>query len=174
MIITSTKSKQLGKIFRENSIKAIDILKKLKPRVKTQLIIPPITISKTKSLISKLSNSNARGWDNITNRILKKIPDTVAPFITHLFNSIIKKSLYPLVFKISKVLPQMKPDKDPFSLDLFRPINNLPTIEKLFEAYVMECFIPFLEENYIIDCCHHGGLKLHSPETAMAAIQKAL
>ena len=68
----------------------------------------------------------------------------------------------------------MKPDKDPFSPDSFRPINNLPTIEKLFEAYVMEYFIPFLEENDIIDCCHHGGLKLHSPETAMAAIQKAL
>ena len=51
----------------------------------------------------------------------------------------------------------MKPDKDPFSPDSFRPINNLPTIEKLFEAYVMEYFIPFLEENDIIDS---GGLKL--------------
>ena len=127
------KIKRIKSNFPKDSIKSIDILKKLKPKVKTQLIIPPITISKTKSLISKLSNSYATGWDNITNRILKKIPDTVAPFITHLFNSIIKKSLYPLVFKISKYSPQMKPDKDPFSPDLFRPINNLPTIETLFE-----------------------------------------
>ena len=77
------------------------------------------------------------GWDSITNRILKKIPNIVAPYITHLFNSIISKSTYPLIFKISKILPQIKPDKDPLNPDSYRPINNLPTLEKLFEAYII-------------------------------------
>ena len=72
------------------------------------------------------------------------------------------------------MLPQIKPNKYPLCPDSYRPINNLPTLEKLFEAYVLEFFIEFLEENLIIDCSHHGGLKLHSPETGMAAIQQAL
>ena len=114
------------------------------------------------------------GWDSLTNNILKKIPHILAPHITHFFNSIINKSHYPFLFKISKILPQIKPGKDPINPDSFRPINNLPTLEKLFESYIIELFIEFLTANHIFDKNHHGGMKFHSPKTAMAAIQISL
>ena len=58
--------------FKPHNIKAIDILTKIRTKVDNNIIIPPITIDKTKKLIANLNNSNAKGWDNITNNIIKK------------------------------------------------------------------------------------------------------
>ena len=95
------KIKKIRQSFNTSKIKPLDILKKLRPRVSNKLIIPPITIYKTKKIINKIKTSNATGWDDVTSRILKKVTNMLAPHITHLINSIIKTATYPLIYKIS-------------------------------------------------------------------------
>ena len=116
-------------------MEAIEILKNLIPRVKTDFTLPPITISETKSIIKRLKNSSCTGHDPISNRIIKSNSDVLTPFISLIINSIIQKSKFPNIFKITKLLPFLKPNKTPHLIESYRPINNLPCVEKIFEEY---------------------------------------
>ena len=111
------------------------------------LKIPPITLEKTRKIISQLQSTNSTGFDPISNKILKKINHTISPHITHLINSILRSSTYSNIFKIFRMLPLSKPEKDSLLIDSYRPINNLPTIEKLVEQYIIEHMVDFLNEN---------------------------
>ena len=66
------KIKTIRQSFDTSKIKPLDILQKLRPRVKNKLVIPPISILKTKKIINKINTSNATGWDDVTSRIIKK------------------------------------------------------------------------------------------------------
>ena len=56
----------------------------------------------------------------------------------------------------------------------FRPLNNLPILEKIIEEHIKVQMTEFLETNEIINENHHGGLKNHSTITALAQIQQNL
>ena len=90
---------------------------------------------------------------------MKTIKENIAPQITHLFNSIIRTSTMPDIFKISKILPIGKPNKPTNNIESFRPINNLVLIEKLFEEYWKQHFENYLSINNIINQNHHVGYK---------------
>ena len=72
------------------------------------------------------------------------------------------------------MLPLSKPDKDSLLMDSFRPINNLPTIEKSTEQYNIEHMVEFLNENEIIHQNHHGSRAHHSPLTALTDIHSVI
>ena len=78
------------------------------------------------------------GHDMTSIKIYKKIIDRIAPYITHLVNSLNTKSIYPIILKISIISPQLKQDKDSSNIDSFRPINNLCSLEKIIEQYIKE------------------------------------
>ena len=69
----------------------------------------------------------------------------------------IRTSKYPIIFKLSRISPVCKPNKNPLLESSYHPINNLPALEKLFESHILACLIPFLEENNVLDTNHHGG-----------------
>ena len=77
----------------------------------------------------------------------------IAPHITHIINAIIAKMIYPSIYKISKILPLRKPGKNTLLSDSFRPINNLPVVEKIVEEHFLEILIDFLIENSILLPC---------------------
>jgi len=62
---------------------------------------------------------------------IKKINVKLAPYIRHLIVYIIRNGIYPKTFKISKITPTLKPDKNKFIIDSNRPINNLTVIDKI-------------------------------------------
>ena len=134
----------------------MEILKVLIPSNQNQFILPYITINETILLIKQLKSSNSTGHDDISSKILKKIGSEIAPHITHLINSIIKTSIYPEIFKISKINPVCKPDKNPNLIESYRPINNLPIIEKLIQEHIKIHLILFLDNNKIINENQHG------------------
>ena len=59
-------------------------------------------------------------------------------------------------------------------IDSYRPINNLPAIEKIIEQYLKDNMMEFIEYNEIILNNHHGSRKLHSTTTALASIHNNL
>ena len=120
-----------------------------------------------------MRNSNLTGWDSLSNKTLKKLKNVIAPKITHLFNAINKYKHFPTYFKLSKILPLLKHGKNSLLPDSFRPINNLPVLEKLWEEYVLMFLLPFIIEDEVIHPNHHGGLKYHSLDTLMTAVQIA-
>ena len=59
------------------------------------------------------------------------------------------------IIKLSILLPLSKPDKPRELIDTYRPINNLPCLEKIFEAHVLTHLNNYLNE--IIVPYHYGG-----------------
>ena len=79
-----------------------------------------------------------------------------------------------MILKISRISPNLKPGKQPESIDLYRPINNLSTIDKIVQDYIKNELQSFLDENNIIQKFHHGSLKHHSTTIALACITKTV
>ena len=147
------------KIIRDNfpnfTVSPLQILEKLKTRNKNTLTIPFLDIKTLHNIIKKLKPSKSRGHDEINNFVIKKIYKEISPVLVHLYNSMIRTSTYPTIFKLSRITPLCKMNKNPLLPSSYRPINNLPCLEKIFEQYMLDCLLPFLNENEIIDINKH-------------------
>ena len=63
-----------------------------------------------------------------------------------MINSIINANHVPKVFKLSRILPLSKPEKDTNYIESFRPNNNLPCLEKILEEHILSHLHIFLEK----------------------------
>ena len=91
-----------------------------------------------------------------------------------MINTIIDKNTVPKIFKISRILPLNKPDKNENLIDSYRPINNLPCLEKFLEEHVLTHLNKFLDDNKILNDNQHGGRKNHSTTSALTQISNQL
>ena len=114
------------------------------------------------------------GHDDITFKIIKKLADEIAPHLCHLINSILYTETFPDIYKISRILPISKPGLPTDNIALYRPINNLPAVEKFIETYFLIHINKHLENNDILHDNHHGGRRRHSTTTALTAIYNKL
>ena len=74
--------------------------------------------------------SNAIGYDKIDPKFVKLLMPQILPYITHLFNSIIVSSVFPLHWKHSKIIPVPKSNSE------FRLIAILSYLSKAFEKNI--------------------------------------
>ena len=160
--------------FQKQNVSPIEILSALTPRNENVFTLPLISLNETKLLIKNLKNSNATGYDVITNRVLKKICDVISPHITHMINAIIRSERVPIAFKTSRITPISKPDKPSNLISSFRPINNLVCLDKLLEQHVLNHLTLFLNQNNVIHKNNHGGRQKHSTTTALIQINNIL
>ena len=103
-------------------------------------------------------------------KMLKKTVNIMAPIITHLTTHIILSETFPNTFKIDRITPKHKKGKPIYEIGSYSPLNNLCTIEKVIEEYIMGHLIKFLTDNSILSKYHHGGRKGHSTITALNQI----
>ena len=168
------KINKIKSTFTKTQITPIQILSKLRPRVNEKLEIPPIKQSEMIKIIISLKNSNCTGHDDISNKIIKKLTQQIAPHLCHLINSIIITEIFPDIYKISRILPLSKPGLPTDLIKNYRPIHNLPTIEKIIETYLMIHINKHLEKHNILSDKHHGGRRGHSTMTALTMIYNKL
>ena len=72
------------------------------------------------------------------------------------------------------MVPLLKPNKIGKDIESYQPINNLCAIEKIIEQYFQDSMIDFIELHSIMSIDHHGGMKLHSTQTAITQIYNKL
>ena len=94
--------------------------------------------------------------DNLTNKIIKKAPDRMAEYHQHLINQIIKKQKFPEILKISKIIQISKKGKPKYEIDSFRPIDNLPSTEKIIEEWLKINMEKHIKYNQILNKNHHS------------------
>ena len=82
--------------------------------------------------------TNNTGYDHITSRLLKLGIHIISVLLTHAINVSIRNNTFPTSQKIHRILPILKPDKDANEPNSFRPITNLPILEKVYEQYWKE------------------------------------
>ena len=168
------KIKQIRNKFITDNANPINILETLIKKPKTIFNLQLITIKKTKKLIKKLPNSKCTGYDAISNKIIKKCGNTIIPHITHLINSIIRKGIFPEIFKISRIFPISKNGKPKEMISSFRPLNNLVCLEKIIEHYFKEQLEAYFEGNHFLSLEHHGGRYGYSTLTALTKIHNEI
>ena len=141
----------MRQFFTPPQINPIQVLQQLIPRQENEFKFNLISVEGTLQLFKDLQPTNATGHDAITMNVLKKISKQISPHLTHLINRIIITATFPSTFKISKITPQLKPEKNPYIIDSYRPIHNMASLEKVVEHYIKQQLTSHFEHNKIIN-----------------------
>lgn len=125
-------------------------------------------------LIGRLRNGKSPGIDQVSNLLLKQLPDSAVRFLVKVFNFCIKFSVFPRPFKIAKVISIHKKGKDPKSPTSYRPISLLSSIGKVFERIIFHRLQSFVEENDLIHDCQYGFRAQHSTTHQVKRVVKMI
>merc|ERR1711867_106686 len=152
----------------------MSILRLVRPPGETELSIPLITLAQTKHLIRTIKTSGSTGYDDLSSKTIKKIGDLIAPQIMHMINTIIRTATFPQCFKVTKIIPILKAGKPADKIDSYRPVNCLPTLEKLTESCLLRAITGWTDSANHISHNHHGGRQNFSTGTAKLEIDKSI
>ena len=156
--------------FLKSRMDPIEIFKKLIPRCESEFKLPLITIKETQDIICKMKRSNTTGYDSISSRIIKIIPEITSVYLTDCINATIREGIFPTCLKITRILPISKPGLPVTEMSSFRPISNLHFFEKCLEEHIKRHLKFHLDSNNIIMKEHHGGIARRSTLTAKSLL----
>ena len=126
----------------------------------TPIIITP---QQTTQAIKAAKNNNSTGPDNINIRHLKHLGPLAINYLTQIFNLSLNQNIIPQIWKLAKIIPIPKPNKDPGIGTSYRPISLLSPIAKIMEKIIL----PHITENIQINPHQHGFKTHHSTTTAL-------
>ena len=107
---------------------ARDYLKLLQTS-QASLFLDPTDVQEVVVLVSQLPNKSSSGHDNVSNILLKKIIEHIAPVLVEVFKSM---GEFPTVMKLAEVVPLYK-SKENFLETNYRPISLVTTMSKILE-----------------------------------------
>ena len=119
-------------------------------------------ITEVRTAINKLRPTKSPGYDLITGKVLQELPETGMRAITQLFNSILRTGHFPGQWKVSQVIPILKPGKPPEEAQSYRPISLLPVLSKVFEKLLLTRIQPTLQDKQIIPDHQFGFRRKHA------------
>jgi hypothetical protein len=79
-----------------------------------------------------LKAGKAPGLNGIPNRVLRHLTKRAITFRMKVFNAILRTQYFPPAWKHARVVPTVKPGKEPTLPSSFKPIRLLDTVGKLF------------------------------------------
>ena len=128
----------------------------------------PINLQKLEQVVMALPRK--KGTDEgISSDILKMSFHVVKDELLKIINDSLIKGTCPERWKTSTIIPIPKIEK-PKKASEYRPINILPTYEKVLELVVKEQIDKYLHSNDIISEHQSGFRKYHSCETAIQSV----
>lgn len=122
-----------------------------------------ITSTQVSEAISNSSNNNSTGPDNINIRHLKHLGPIAIQYLTVIYNLALNLNIIPQIWKLAKIIPIPKPNKDPNNGTSYRPISLLSPIAKTLEKIIL----PSLTSNIPQIKQQHGFKASHSTTTAL-------
>ena len=159
--------------FNPNDDEQMQILEKLIDKPTSTLELESITVDEMYKAINRMKTSTSCGFDQISSKTIKLIPEMTSLWLTHLLNNMLRTGIFPKILKISKITPIRKPNKPMTMKESYRPICNLQVFEKCIEEVLKEKITTYLEDNNILAEEQHGGRRHHSTATAKATIEEA-
>ena len=124
------------------------------------IYIAPTTTTEVKQIIISLKNSSP-GWDEIPAFLLK----ICYIFLTYLINKSIEEGIFSNELKLARVVPIFK-SGDPSSIWYYRPISELSCFSKIFERFMYNHVVEFINMNNIIYKYQFGFRQKHSTQQA--------
>ena len=128
--------------------------------------LAPISSENVLRLLSKLCTSKATGLDKISAKLLKTAAPAISSSLTHIFNTMIIKGIFPDDLKKARVIPIFKDDKRN-NPNNYRPISVLPVVARIFEKIVFDQLYNYLSRNDLLTKTQSGFRPLHSTLTTL-------
>ena len=136
------------------------------PQNEQSIFLDPTHDTEIIELITDLVPKNSSGYDNLSNKLLKKLlPALVGP-LTTIFNKSLVEGVFPEAMKKADVVPLYKA-KDHQESNNYRPISLLLTLSKLLEKIMYKRTYSFLESSGQIYKSQYGFRTAHSCENAI-------
>lgn len=132
-----------------------------------------VSFIEVRDAVNKLKNKTSSDIFGMNYKMIKHIKELILVPITKLFNSIIKTSSYPDVFKLAKVIPVYKRG-EMSDLGNYRPIALLSVISKILETLLKEQIVEYLEKNNLLYEFQFGFRKNKSTENAIMSVVTAI
>ncbi|ERL91412.1 hypothetical protein D910_08744 [Dendroctonus ponderosae] len=112
--------------------------------------IPPVTLTELKTQISSLKIRKAPGPYQITNKILKHLPESPLNQILTLIIASVSLREFPTSWKTAFIILIPKPTKNKTFPQNWRPISLLSTLSKVTERLFLERLNDLLSQNQTI------------------------
>ena len=116
----------------------IDVTEFLHQTHQLELPISKFTKGEVRSVIQNLAQRKAPGYDLITTKIMKELPEEGIIYLTHLYNQILQRGSVPPQWKVAQILMVLKPGKSAENITSYRPISLLPIPSKVLEILVLK------------------------------------
>lgn len=136
-----------------------------------QYLNAPISATELNWALSKCS-SLSPGPDEILYSFIHNLPMSAIQFLLHLYNKIWERGQIPKLWKHSFVIPILKPGKDKFSTEGYRPISLLNTMCKILEKIIDIRLRWILKKTNYFSPQQNGFLKHRSTYNSLHDIQK--
>ena len=133
------------------------------------LLLYRIKQEEIQNAIINLKNSNSSGYDEFTSKFVKLSSPLLIPALEKLFNMSLSSGIYPSNLKTAKVLPIYKKG-DSKSLNNYRPISILSTLNKIYEKILYTRLVSYIEKFNIFYKFQFGFRTNHSTEHALIEI----
>jgi hypothetical protein len=82
-------------------------------------------------MIVRLNVRKTPGFDLISGNVLRQLPRAAVVLLTTLFNSMLRLSYYPLLWKFAQIIIVLKRGKRNHDVASYRPINLSPPVQGL-------------------------------------------
>jgi hypothetical protein len=128
------------------------------------------TATEVLKAIKGLKAGKAPGPNGIPNMVLRHLPKRAITFLMKVFNAVLRKQYFPPVWKHARVLPILKPGKDPTLPPSYRPISLLDTVGKLFEEILPSRVLREVNERGLLRDEQFGFRPKHSTTLQLARL----
>jgi hypothetical protein len=88
-------------------------------------------LTDVRTAINKLRPTKSPGYDLITGKVLQELPEVELRAITQLFSNILRTGYFSGQWRVSQVVPILKPGKPPEEAQSYRPISLRPRALKI-------------------------------------------
>ena len=108
---------------------------------KQKCVFLRLIVFSTKEVEEALTYTNVRkapGYDLISGKVLKELPKKAITLLTILYNSILRLSYYPLLWKFAQIIMVPKAGKPVDDVTSYRPISLLPIPSQVFEKLLLK------------------------------------
>ena len=112
--------------------------------------------------ITDLNIKSSMGQDSFHNNFLYHLPQELYSTLLKAINKSWDEGIFPDIFKLSTLIPILKPYKDPQIIASYRPIALLSCLGKLMERLVYNRLYTYLENYNRIPIFQCGFRKFHS------------
>ena len=105
--------------------------------------------------LKSIKRNKATGMDNLPPGLIKDSAELISAPLTHLINTSLMTSTFPVEWKAAKIIPTYKSGARS-NCDNYRPVSVLPVISKVIEKIVHQQVMKYLDTNKLLSKFQYG------------------